>query len=95
MKRLHENPRLHKLVHRLLVNKSLKKAREGVEESRENKRDSDSRRVMLEAAESTIALLDDEDFAAGVARNKQVLAVLVECEADGAEATWRCKDEIH
>ena len=49
---------------------------------------------MLEAAESAVALLDDEDFAAGVARNKQVLALLVERETNGTEATWVCKDEF-
>lgn len=42
--------------------------------------------MVLEAAERAVASLDEEDFATGVAADEEVLAVLVEGEADGAEA---------
>ena len=48
---------------------------------------------MLEAAEGTVALLDDEDFAAGVAGDEEVFTILAECEANGAEATLGCKED--
>lgn len=67
---------------------TLEESRKSVKESGDDEGGGNGGRVVLEAAESAIASLDEEYFAAGVAGDEEIVAVLVERDADRAEAAW-------